>query len=196
MLNNISSLRMSSTQASDLWVNDTNTSCLDCESSFFGNEATTQILEADKQINETILFLRKHCEPRLTTLMYHDEFEPNISNQTINYFKQICEKYGTLAATQLLVHMYNSNLNNHKILSSILYIVIYFDELFESSGLTLALASISNSSYEIQELSIRVFENYCTIESYKALCSIKKQESWLQSYIDIIKNDFRKRLCQ
>lgn len=195
MLNNISSLIISSPQASDIWVNDTNTLCFDYESSFFGIETTTQIREADKKLKDTILFLRKHCEPRLTTLMYSDEFEPNVPNQTILYFKQICKKYETLAAAQLLIHMYNNNLNNQKIISSILYIVIYFDELFDSSGLTMALAGISNSSHEVQELSIRVLENYCTVESYQALCSIKKQEPWLQNYIDSIKKDFSKRLC-
>lgn len=195
MLNNISSLRISSPQASDLWIDTSNTLSSDYDSSLFGNESTTQIHEADQKLKDAIHYLRKHCEPRLTALMYRDEFEPNVSNQTILYFKQICEKYETLAASQLLIHMYNSNLNNQKVISSILYIVIYFDELFESSGLTMALAGISNSSHEIQELSIRVFENYCTKGSYEALCSIKKQEPWLQSYIDSIKKDFRKRLC-
>lgn len=195
MLNNISSLRISSPQSSDLWIEDTNSFSNEYESSFFGIEATTQIIEADRTLKYAISYLRKHCEPRLITLMYNCNFEPNEPNDAILFFKHVCDKYGSLAASQMLVHMYNTNLENKKILSSILYIVIYFEDIFSFTGITMALASISNSSNEIRELSVRVFENYCTKESYNALCSIKKQEPWLQSYIDCIKKDFKKRLC-
>lgn len=195
MLNNVSYIKLSNTQTSDVWINDTNTHDGQYNSNIFGSETTTQILEADHLIKQTIDFLHSQLEKRFVSLMLHDEFEPYVANETIIFFGSICEKYQSLAAIEWLTQIYNKNLNRPTILKAILYIVIYYPEVFESTGLTIALASISNQSCEVQELSIRVMENYCTRESYDALCSLAKQELWLQSYIDQVKADFKKNLC-
>ena len=73
-------------------------------------------------------------------------------------------------------------------------IITILEYLCDKLGIAVDWSSKNVIPY-VQELSIRVLENYCTVESYQALCSIKKQEPWLQNYIDSIKKDFSKRLC-
>ena len=128
-------------------------------------------------------------------MVYQEDFEPNVSNSVTELFGSLLDRYPHIAVREWLIYMYEHNLNNPIILRAILYLIIYYPELFKFNGITIALASISNSSCEIQELSIRVFENYYSEDSYSALCSIKKQDEWLQRYIDEVKQNMKRRLC-
>lgn len=196
MLNNISYLFIRSGQSTDdVLNNNIQIRELGVISPTFGEDTTTQNNVIDNQISEIKCFIHSKFEPRFLSLVYQEEFEPNVSNSVIDFINTLLEKFPHVAVREWLTYVYVHNLHESVILEAILNIIIYYPELFEANGITIALASVSNENCTIQELSIRVFENYCIKESYSALCSIKKQEPWLQRYIDKVKFDFKRRLC-
>lgn len=196
MLNNISYLFIQSKQSTDDVLSKSKQSDeLRVISPTFGEDTTTQNNVIDNQISKIKCFIHSKFEPRFLSLVYQEEFEPNVSNSVIDFFDTLLVKFPHAAVREWLTYVYEHNLQEPIILEAILNIIIYYPELFETNGITIALASVSNENCAIQELSIRVFENYCTKESYSALCSIKKQEPWLQRYIDKVKLDFKRRLC-
>lgn len=196
MLNNISYLFIQSKQSTDDVLNKSSLSNeLRVISPTFGDDTTTQINNADDNVNEVKCYIHRKFGPRFLNLVYQEEFEPNVSNSVTELFGSLLDRYLHVAVREWLIYMYEHNLNNPIILRAILYLIIYYPELFKFNGITIALASISNSSCEIQELSIRVFENYYSEDSYSALCSIKKQDEWLQKYIDEVKQNMKRRLC-
>lgn len=91
MLNNISYLFIQSKQSTDDVLNKSSLSNeLRVISPTFGDDTTTQINNADDNVNEVKCYIHRKFGPRFLNLVYQEEFEPNVSN----------------SVTELLVHFW------------------------------------------------------------------------------------------
>lgn len=163
----------------------------------FSEPSTSRVKPSlvDQEINEHVRFLDTNYRNRLIVMIYHEDFYPGESNETIAFVGSL-RRYSDVALVLWFTKLYADYINTPPVLLGLLYIILYYDTVFKEMLITTAHAAISNESAEVQELGVRMLESRCCKEHFEALKSLKKQEPWLQGYINKVKRDFEKQLCQ
>lgn len=89
-----------------------------------------------------------------------------------------------------ICQIFYENFSDKNLLLKILYILsdIDYDHL-KPQGPLIAVACASHLDEEVQEFSIRMFENWSNVESLELLRSIKYQVAWLNEYAQEVISD-------
>ena len=165
---------------------------------FQNNEQETSISNVlsriDIEVAEHVQYLDNNYRSRLVAMIYHECFFPGESNETIA-FVGLLRRYTDVALEKWINNLYAEYFNTPIVLRGLLYIILYFSDIFDATLANVAIASIANDSCEIQELGVRMLESTCCKKHLEALKGLKKQDTWLQEYIDQVKSDFEKQLC-
>lgn len=157
--------------------------------------STVPATQLDVEIQSRVKYLETNYRSRLVTMIYHETFFPGESNETIAFVGTL-RRYTDVALEKWFNNLYSEYYNTPQILRGLLYIILYFNDFFDATLATVAVAAISNESCEIQELGVRMLESKCCKKHLESLKGLKKQEPWLQDYIDQVKSDFEKQLCR
>ena len=157
--------------------------------------STVPATQLDVEIQSRVKYLETNYRSRLVTMIYHETFFPGESNETIAFIGTL-RRYTDVALEKWFNNLYSEYYNTPQILRGLLYIILYFNDIFDATLATVAVAAISNESCEIQELGVRMLESKCCKKHLESLKGLKKQEPWLQDYIDQVKSDFEKQLCR
>ncbi len=156
----------------------------------------TTVTTIDDKVKSAEYFLKNYYQDRYIQLIYKDSFFPDEINNSIRLIDKLKDVYGNTIMTCWFTSMYNEYVGDSKILKGLLYTILYFSDCFGDLVELAAQAALSNSSKEINELAVRILESQCNDKHYKILCSLKNLEPWLQNYVDKVKLDFKKELCQ
>lgn len=163
---------------------------------FNSEDNTNYVISEESVINEKLDFLNTKVTPLLISLIKTEDFEFGQSNECIRLVtEQLLDN--KIAAQNWFNSLYVKYfISDENILIGLLRIVEYLDEnLLESVGKTMAIASIVHRNDEIKELAVRIFENWGSFESLNILKNITGQTKWLQDYIDQVINDINVELC-
>ncbi len=160
------------------------------ETSISNNPAS----QIDKDIENRVHYLDNHYRSRLVMMIYHEVFFPSESNETISFVGSL-RRFTDIALEKWFNNLYAEYYNTPLVLRGLLYIILYFNDVFNATLTTFAIAAIANQSCEIQEIGVRMLESNCCKKHLEALKGLKRQEPWLQEYIDQVKQDFEKQLC-
>lgn len=163
----------------------------------FEDSSITRIAasEVDREVRERVRFLDTHYRSRLIVMIYHEDFYPGEINDTIAFIGTL-RRYSDVALVAWFTKLYADYIHTPQVLLGLLHIILYYSDVFEEMLITTSHAAVSNESCEVQELGVRMLESKCCEEHLEALRSLKKQDAWLQNYIDKVKRDFEKQLCQ
>lgn len=153
------------------------------------------VSSVDRKIDEHVDYLEQHYRFRLVSMIYHEAFFPGESNETIAFVSSL-RRYTDVALEKWVNKLYGDYFNTPIVLRGLLYIILYFNDVFNATIANVATAAVANKSCEIQELGVRMLESHCCRRHLEILKGIKRQEPWLQEYIDQVKSDFEKQLCQ
>ena len=161
-------------------------------------DVSTSVVPAtriDKEIASRVQYLDTNFRSRLVKMIYHETFFPGESNETIALVGSL-RRYTDVALEKWFNNLYSEYYNTPIVLCGLLYIILFYSDIFDATLATVAVAAISNESCEIQELGVRMLESKCCKKHLESLKGLKKQDPWLQDYIDQVKSDFEKQLCQ
>lgn len=151
--------------------------------------------KVDREVRERVSYLDINFRNRLIVMIYHEDFYPGETNETISFVGTL-RRYSDVALVSWFTKLYADYIHTPPVLLGLLHIILYYNDVFREMLITTAHAAVSNESCEVQELGIRMLESKCCEEHLEALRSLKKQDAWLQNYIDRVKKDFEKQLCR
>lgn len=160
------------------------------------NKEKTNYIPSEKElIDERKNYLEMKLTPLLISLIKNEDFEHGKRSESIRLVEEQMNE-NKVVGQYWFNSLYIRNFTNDDILLGLLRIVEYLsEELLFPTGQTMAMASLVHANDEIKEQGIRIFENWCSIESYNILKSIKVDTKWLQDYINQVINDFESELC-
>ena len=162
---------------------------------YYNISSTTSLENIDEEVKKIVAYLRKNKESvLLQKIMSEVTFEPGMINDTISYFGSLLA-YGDVAIAMWVSELFVSHYKYDKILKGLLYIAMYYNEVFVNFDTMMAMAAISHKSPEVRELAVRVLESNCNIVNYDVLRNIIVQDQWLNDYIQDVIRDFKKELC-
>ena len=165
------------------------------DNDYYTASSTTSLENLDDEVKRVIAYLHANKESiLLQKIMSEVSFEPDVINETITYFGTLLA-YGDVAVVMWVSELFVSHYKYDKILKGLLYIAMYYNEVFVNYNTMMALAAISHKSPEVRELPIRVLESNCNMVNYEALLMINVQEQWLKEYVQDVIRDFKKELC-
>lgn len=137
--------------------------------------------------------LEKDFTSKLLFYIKEDDFEYGYENRVDQLVNEQF-KINSLATKEWINKVYINNFTNPEILAGILRLIARFDpEDFAPEGKTMAIAALVHKNIEVQECGIRVFEAWGTLDSLDILENIKVQPSWLQEYLNKVKENITKK---
>lgn len=165
----------------ELGENDTN---------FYPNEDAINRLRIkylEERVTPIFLALIKDEEPEYGrkgagAKLFEQEFDNNAA-ATLFWFNNLYIRYFV---------------SSEKMLLGLLRVIESLDEkIIGSVGQTMAIAALVHKNLEVQEVGVRIFENWASEMSLNILKSVHVESSWLQSYIQqVIKDIEDKLLCR
>lgn len=161
------------------------------------DEFSTNYQVDENSINEKrAQYLDEKITPQFLSLIKEEDFEFGQRSKSINLVEEQLQT-NTIATQNWFNKLYLYYFRaDEKILLSLLKVVEYLDkELFFPTGQTMAISALSHKNDEIKEMGVRIFENWCSIESYEMLKNLKVETIWLQKYIDQVVKDLEEELC-
>lgn len=161
------------------------------------DELSTNFSISEGKFNSIrINYLDDRITPLLLSYIRNEDYEFGQRCDSINLVEEQL-KINKIATQNWFNKIYLKFFSSDEsILLSLLRIVEYLDKdsLFPT-GQTMALASLSHKNDEIKEMGIRIFENWCCVESYDILKNLRVDTAWLQEYIEQVKEDLEEELC-
>ncbi len=119
----------------------------------------------------------------LTHYINEEVFEYGTENYADLYVQESI--YNNRVAKEWLNAFFNHHFDDEKILTSILRIISNIDyDCIKPTGPSMALSVLNHKNPEVQECSIRAFENWGDEDSLTMLKYVKCSEDWLQSYLN------------
>lgn len=136
-----------------------------------------------KEMQDSIM---KREIPILSRLLAETSFDSGYESLAETYFRQLFEKYGLIACA-VLQNIYLKNMyNKPNILKHLLFIVGNMPEDECDNLIMIPLAGISNPDIEIQDLSVKCFEEWGDKEHIPTLVELrdKTNVSWFKEYVN------------
>ena len=161
------------------------------------DENSTNFKLDENFINQKrIDYLEQKVTPLLISLIKNEDFEFGKKNETVKLIEQQLE-FNSVATQNWFNKLYIKYFaSDDKILIGLLRIVESLNETsLHPTGEIMAIAALSHKNDEVKELGVRIFENWCSLNSYEILKSIKVETVWLQEYITQVIKDIEVELC-
>lgn len=161
------------------------------------DENSTNFKLDENFINQKrIDYLEQKITPLLISLIKNEDFEFGKKNETVKLIEQQLE-FNSVATQNWFNKLYIKYFaSDEKILIGLLRIVESLNETsLHPTGEIMAIAALSHKNDEVKELGVRIFENWCSLNSYEILKSIKVETVWLQEYITQVIKDIEIELC-
>lgn len=158
--------------------------------------STNFSISESKLNSDRLKYLDQRITPLLLSYIRNEDYEFGQRCDSINLVEEQL-KINEIATQNWFNKLYLKYYStDESILLSLLRIVEYLDKnLLFPTGQTMALASLSHKNNEVKEMGIRIFENWCCVESYDILKNLKVDTVWLQEYIEQVKKDLEEELC-
>ena len=161
------------------------------------DENSTNFRLDENLVNQKrIEYLEQKITPLFLTLIKNEDFEFGKKNESVKLIEEQLEL--NFAATQnWFGNLYIKNFrSNENVFIGLLRIVEALkEEALHPIGKIMAMAALNHENDEVKELGIRIFENWCSIESYDILKGIRVDTIWLQEYINQVIKDIEVELC-
>jgi hypothetical protein len=161
------------------------------------DENSTNFKLDENYINQNrIDYLDQKITPLFISLIKNEDFEFGKKNESVRLIEEQLELNSV--ATQnwfnkLYIKYFSADEN---ILIGLLRVVESLNEhSLHPTGEIMAIAALSHKNDEVKELGIRIFENWCSLNSYEILKNIKVDTVWLQDYINQVIKDIEIELC-
>ena len=138
--------------------------------------------------------LKENFTRELIMLIREEEFEYGLDTKADILVRKKMEQ-NFLATKEWLNTIFIESFTNTRILLGVLIIISRFDySMIYPEGQIMATAALSHKNPEIQECSVRAFENWGNRESLNILKNLKVSTEWLQEYINEVIDDLEKEL--
>lgn len=161
------------------------------------DENSTNFKLDENLINQKrIDYLEQKVTPFLISLIKNEDFEFGKKSESVKLIEEQLQ-FNSVATQNWFNKLYIKYFpSDEKILIGLLRIVEYLNEQsLHPTGEIMAIAALSHKNNEVKELGVRIFENWCSLNSYEILKSIKIETLWLQEYINQVIKDIEAELC-
>jgi hypothetical protein len=141
-------------------------------------------------------YLEQKITPLFISLVKNEDFEFGKKNESGKLIEEQL-KFNSVATQNWFNKLYIRYFaTDENILIGLLRVVESLNEQsLHPTGEIMAIAALSHKNDEVKELGIRIFENWCSLNSYEILKSIKVETVWLQDYINQVIKDIEVELC-